>query len=56
MFVGLFPASAPELSIAIVVEHGEHGSATARLVKDLVLRYIEFKEQDENGDLAGTLN
>ena len=56
LFVGLFPASAPELAIAIVVEHGLHGSATARLVKDLVLRYLEFREEDGHREVAAQFN
>lgn len=56
LFVGLFPASAPEIVVTIVVEHGLHGSATARLVKDLVLRYMEFRDQESGEQLAGTLN
>ncbi len=44
LFVGMFPASAPEIVVSIVVEHGLHGSSTARLVKDLILAYLEFRE------------
>jgi len=56
LFVGLFPASAPEIVIAIVVEHGEHGSSTARLVRDLVLRYLEFREPKAETEMAAQLN
>jgi penicillin-binding protein 2 len=56
LFVGIFPASAPEIVITIVVEHGEHGSSTARLVRDLVLHYLEFREQDMQPEMAAQLN
>ncbi len=50
LFVGLFPASAPEIVVSIVVEHGLHGSATARLVKDLMLAYLEFRGQETGNE------
>ncbi len=52
LFVGLFPASSPEIVVSIVVEHGLHGSATARLVKDLILTYLEFRGQEADEEIA----
>ena len=53
LFVGFFPADAPELVISVVLEHGGHGSASARLVRDLVLAYIDYRQKEKGGELAG---
>ncbi|MEA2064100.1 MAG: penicillin-binding transpeptidase domain-containing protein, partial [Gemmatimonadota bacterium] len=42
LFAGFFPADKPEIVAVIVVEHGEHGSTWARLVRDLMLVWIEI--------------
>ena len=47
LFVGFFPADEPEIVAAIVVEHGQHGSTYARLVRDLMLAYIDISERDK---------
>jgi len=45
LFVGFYPADQPEIVAVIVVEHGEHGSTWARLVRDLVLAYIDINRE-----------
>jgi len=52
LFVGIYPADAPEIVISVVVEHGLHGSSSARLVRDLVLRYIEYRQTEQQEELA----
>ncbi|MBN2288970.1 MAG: penicillin-binding protein 2 [Candidatus Glassbacteria bacterium] len=54
LFVGFFPADDPEIVAAIVVEHGQHGSTYARLVRDLMLAYIDITESEKTpaGSLA----
>jgi len=52
LFVGFYPADAPEIVAAVVVEHGLHGSNVAPLVRDLILAYIECKKEDERRDVA----
>ncbi len=53
LFVGIYPVEAPEIVVAIVIEFGGHGSATARLARDLVLEYIRLKELDNPEIIAG---
>jgi hypothetical protein len=38
--------------VSIVVEHGLHGSSTARLVRDLILAYLEFREPVADPEIA----
>ncbi|HUU30335.1 MAG TPA: penicillin-binding protein 2 [archaeon] len=52
LFVGFFPADKPEIAIATVVEHGLHGSTVARYVRDLVLAYIDLKEEEKRQEVA----
>jgi len=52
LFVGIYPMEAPEIVVSIVIEFGGHGSATARLVRDLVLEYIRLKDLDNQKSLA----
>ncbi len=48
LFVGFFPADKPEIVTIIVVEHGEHGSTYARLVRDLMLAWIDINQREES--------
>lgn len=52
LFVGLYPADAPEIVASAVVEHGLHGSAVARYVRDLILAYIEIKASRAQSELT----
>jgi penicillin-binding protein 2 len=45
-FVGYAPRRNPEIVVAVLVEHGEHGSTTAAPVaRDIIKRYYEEKGQ-----------
>ena len=45
-FVALAPADAPEIAVAVLVEHGGHGSsAAAPLAKQLVEQYLADRDQ-----------
>lgn len=47
-FVAYAPAQAPRIAIAVMVEHGEHGSsAAAPLARDLIKAYLLPPESDE---------
>jgi penicillin-binding protein 2 len=49
-FVGYAPRRNPEIVIAVLVEHGAHGSsAAAPVARDIVKRYYEKKEQQQKG-------
>ena len=51
-FVGVAPSRNPELAIAVLVEHGEHGSsAAAPIARDIVKRYYEKKAQKEKDQI-----
>ena len=41
LFVGFGPVKNPVLAVAVVAENGEHGSAMAPIVRDLIKRYME---------------
>jgi penicillin-binding protein 2 len=66
LFIAFAPYDKPEIAVAVVVEHGEHGGGSAAPVAGQVLRrYFEGKgvikraespaeaEDDENDDTAG---
>ena len=41
-FVAYAPSEAPQIAIAVIVEHGEHGSsAAAPVARELVKTYLE---------------
>lgn len=45
LFVAYAPAEAPEIAVAVVVEHGQSGGgAAAPIARDIVRRYLELKE------------
>lgn len=51
-FVGFAPRRNPEIVIAVLVEHGAHGSsAAAPIARDIVKRYYEKKQQQEKQQL-----
>ena len=40
-FVGYAPATAPKIAVAVIVEHGEHGSsAAAPIARDIIRQYL----------------
>lgn len=46
-FVAYAPSEAPRIAVAIIVEHGEHGStAAAPIAKELIKTYLENQEQN----------
>ena len=54
-FVAYAPSQDPRIAVAVIVEHGEHGSsAAAPVAKEVIQFYLENKEneykvgQDEN--------
>jgi len=42
-FVGYAPRRNPEIVVAVLVEHGEHGSSAAPVARDIIRRYFEKK-------------
>lgn len=42
-FVGLAPRRNPEIVVAVLVEHGEHGASAAPLARAIILAYYEKK-------------
>ncbi len=66
LFVAFAPYEKPEVAVAVVIEHGEHGGAAAAPIAGRILRaYFEGKgvikkpvqqgddAEDETGDEAG---
>jgi len=46
-FVAYAPSEAPRIAVAIIVEHGEHGSTTAApIAKELIKTYLEKQERN----------
>lgn len=44
-FVGLAPRRNPEIVVAVLLEHGEHGSAAAPLGREVLRAYFEKKQR-----------
>ena len=45
-FVAYAPSEAPRIAVAVIVEHGEHGStAAAPIAKELIKTYLEKQEE-----------
>ncbi|MFQ5723441.1 MAG: penicillin-binding protein 2 [Terriglobia bacterium] len=47
-FVGLAPRRNPEIVVAVLLEHGEHGAAAAPLARQVIQAYFEKKKQSES--------
>ncbi len=48
-FIGIAPTDAPEIAVAVIVEHGEHGSgAAAPIAREMIKTYL-YKEQLTSG-------
>ena len=55
-FVGFAPYDDPEIAVVIIVEHGGHGYFTARAVKDIMIEYFGFNNEEEiQNDKQNTL-
>jgi len=50
LFVGFAPAEAPEIVVAVVVEHGESGGAVAAPIAQAVFERYFSKQRDEDED------
>jgi len=49
-FVGYAPSDDPEIAVAVIVEHGEHGSSTAGpIARDVIKTYLQ-KERPVTGN------
>lgn len=56
-FVAYAPAQSPRIAVAVMVEHGEHGSsAAAPRARDLIKRYLLPQETEIEDDTAPTHN
>lgn len=44
-FIAYAPAVNPQIAIAVIVEHGEHGSWMAPIAEKLILKYLEKKKK-----------
>ncbi len=53
LFVSYAPAEDPEIAIAVVIEHGRHGSTAAAPVSKAMLEaYFAKEEEEETGELT----
>jgi len=56
LFVSYAPAENPEIAIAVVIEHGSHGSTAAAPVSKAMLQaYFAGKDENENTETAGVV-
>jgi penicillin-binding protein 2 len=53
-FVGLAPARNPEIVVAVLLEHGQHGATAAPLARDVIKAYFQKKQQGPRPELART--
>jgi penicillin-binding protein 2 len=55
LFVAFAPFEKPEVAVAVVVEHGEHGGSTAGPIAGLILRaYFDGKRENKQSPRAGS--
>lgn len=50
VFVGFAPFDDPEIAVAVVVEHGGHGSYTGEVVRDIMEEYFGVNSQSATED------
>lgn len=50
VFVGFAPFDDPEIAVAVVVEHGGHGSYTGEVVRDIMKEYFGVNSQSATED------
>lgn len=53
-FVGLAPQRNPEIVVAVLVQHGAHGSSAAPLAREVIRAYYQKKQQGTGGLVAQT--
>ncbi|MFZ7125301.1 MAG: penicillin-binding protein 2 [Desulfobacterales bacterium] len=54
-FVAFAPAERPQIAIAVIVEHGEHGSSTASpIARELVKTYLNLEETPSEADVQAS--
>ncbi len=46
-FVGFAPFDNPDIAVAVIIEHGGHGSYTAPVAKDILAEYFGFYQHEE---------
>jgi len=51
-FVGLAPARNPEIVVAVLVEHGEHGASAAPLARQVIKAYVDKRQPPPRQELA----
>ncbi|MFQ5776926.1 MAG: penicillin-binding protein 2 [Terriglobia bacterium] len=51
-FVGLAPHRNPEIVVAVLLEHGEHGAAAAPLARAVIQAYYESKKREPGSQFA----
>lgn len=51
-FVGLAPAHNPEIVVAVLVEHGEHGASAAPLARQVIKAYVDKKQPPPPQEVA----
>lgn len=50
-FVGFAPYDNPQIGVAVIIEHGGHGSYTAPVARDIIGQYFGlFKEQEKQSE------
>ncbi len=52
LFVGFAPYEAPEIVVAVVIEHGANSHWAAKIARDIMDAYMELKEIRSNPELA----
>ena len=53
-FVGFAPRRDPEIIVAVLVEHGEHGSSAAPLARDIIRTYYEKSRPQQPQQVASS--
>ena len=48
-FVGIAPTDTPKIAVAVIVEHGEHGSGAAAPIAREMMKIYLYKEQLKSG-------
>ena len=51
-FVGLAPRRNPEIVVAVLLEHGEHGASAAPLARDVIKAYYDKKRRGSGSQYA----
>ncbi len=55
-FVGFAPFDNPEIAVAVIIEHGGHGSYTAPVARDIFAQYFglyQHEEEEDAGEESG---